>query len=144
MKNWSLHFFINNTISPCAGFPLRFVWVGVESDSVWTPPKLGLGVSGGVQPRRTVGPCVWPVRRGMSRHSTLVKIGGVELVVVAGWDRPLQYFFLDVETPERGDDDDAVYASMYDSRLFGASRGGPERLVGGLGWDELRERLAEL
>lgn len=46
MKNWSLHFFINNTISPCAGFPLRFVWVGVESDSVWTPPKLGLGVSG--------------------------------------------------------------------------------------------------
>lgn len=80
----------------------------------------------------------------MSRHSTLVKIGGVELVVVAGWDRPLQYFFLDVETPERGDDDDAVYASMYDSRLFGAGRGGPERPVGGLGWDELRERLAEL
>ncbi|MFY9511263.1 MAG: hypothetical protein WAQ05_09865 [Rubrivivax sp.] len=53
----------------------------------------------------------------MSRHQTLVRIGGRELLVVAGYDRPTKEVFLQVLVDDIDDpaaDDAPLYSSLTD------------------------------
>ena len=76
------------------------------------------------------------------------KIGELDVMVMAGWDRPLQLFFLDVSDPAAAANEDEetpmIYSSMFDPRLVVAGRGTLERPYPGLGFGELKARLTEL
>ena len=76
------------------------------------------------------------------------KIGELDVQGMAGWDRPLQHFFLDVIDPAAEEDEDGVvpliYSSMGNPRLVVAGRGSLKRPFLGLGFGELKERMSEL
>ena len=108
-------------------------------------PFSGAGVG---SDRRPPGARFRPARAGMTQHRMMGKIGELDVQVMAGWDRPLQHFFLDVVDPATEEDEDGevpmIYSSMYDPRLVVAGRGSLERPFAGLGFEELKARLSEL
>jgi len=76
----------------------------------------------------------------MTKHFFQAVLPDQNLSVDCGWDRPCQHFYLNVERTDAPNDEEPIYISMYDARLF--NRPGP--FLGGLMLDELRERLEEL
>ena len=108
-------------------------------------PFSGAGVG---SDRRPLGAWFRPARAGMTQHRMMGKIGELDVQVMAGWDRPLQHFFLDVIDPSAEKDEDKkvpmIYSSMYDRRPVVAGRGSLERPFAGLGFGELKERMSEL
>lgn len=64
------------------------------------------------------------------------------LNVDAGYDRPCGHFYLNVEDGQAQDEDEEqVYISMYDPKLFTRERGA---FMGGLTLDELKAKFTEL
>jgi hypothetical protein len=78
----------------------------------------------------------------MSRHSTVVQVGGTVASVVMGYDRMCAQFFLEVEVPgvDEDEEDVRIYDSSLDRRLWVGGR----PTVGGLTAAELKARLDEL
>lgn len=62
----------------------------------------------------------------MSRHCFDTSHKGFPIIVVLGWDRPMQYFFLTIEKPAeliddamQVEDDRFLYSNMHETDPFG-------------------------
>ena len=123
----------------------RWEWGGVGASGGRVTGAFWWGAGSDGRPFRA---WVRPARAGMTQHRVMGKIGALDVQVMAGWDRPLQLFFLDVVDPAAEEDEDEevpmLYCSMYDPRLIVAGRGSLERPFAGLGFEELKARLVEL
>ncbi|MFC3605977.1 hypothetical protein [Deinococcus soli (ex Cha et al. 2016)] len=79
----------------------------------------------------------------MTKHFFSAELPDRQPVSVdVGWDRPLQVFYMNVTAPLLPEDDQDVYVSLYDPRVYAEGR--PGALRGGLSLEEVGERLTEL
>ncbi|MDL2342861.1 hypothetical protein QOL99_01730 [Deinococcus sp. MIMF12] len=77
----------------------------------------------------------------MSKHFFRTHVNGQQLLVDAGWDRPLGHHYLNIERENAPEEEDALlYSSLYDRTLFSPERG---RLMAGLTTEELAAKLTE-
>lgn len=81
--------------------------------------------------------------RGMTRHTHQTTLEGRPHLVIAGWDRMLGHFFLDVLdlSHPHGTPEQEVYRTMHDDALRDFTRG---RFYMGLRENELLEKARAL